>query len=366
MFGIPELSPHHTQPDLTLQNHSPHMTSTWRTILLLGLGIGIALLSADFALGKIYSQPAKLQVRDGLQVLAQQTPNVLAVSSSHGRSFHVLGEVLDEQTAGGVTLTAVPIEAGKVEAMEWVLQHRIDPLITDARGAVRSPLSHLLFGITWWDTCRLEPTTKVAHNVVTHGWTWSHYLRDFATSGANELNRNYVRNLWRYSFTRSALVKTRFAISENFGRFTNFLTVMVSGSYPADEHATTLARWRQDIEQGHECYWSDQDIRALDRFIAYADRHNLDLTVVLFPLKPDTVTELGFRATISTFANKMKDYGEERGFRVVDMTLGVVDDEHFMLDLDHVNADGNLVWSRHALAHELDFLHSVSSADGSE
>ncbi len=332
------------------------MTTTWRTLAMLTAGIFIALVMMDFALGRMYQSPAKLQVRDGLQALSRQTPNVLAVSSSHGRSFHVMGEHLERRSAGAVTMTAVPVEAGKIEAMEWVLRNRIDPLITDENGDIKHPLTHVLFGITWWDTCRIEPTTEVAHNVVTHGWTYAHYFDSFRTDGATALNRNYVRNLWRYLFNNSSLVRTRFAISENFHRFTNFLQVVVTGAFPAEEHSATLERWRHDIEIGHECYLSDQDMRALDRFIDYTDRHKLDLTVVLFPLKPDTITEKGLNNTIATFATAMLDYAESKNFNVVDMTLGVVPDENFMLDFDHVNSTGNDQWSEHALANELDFL----------
>ncbi len=338
------------------------MTSTWRTLAMLCLGILIAITATDFALGRIYPAPAKLQVRDGLHLLQQKTPNILAVSSSHGRSFHVMGEQLATITNGTTILTAVPIEAGKIEAMEWVLSNRIDPLIVSDTGQIRQPLTHLLFGITWWDTCRLEPTTEVAHNVVTHGWTYSHYLSNFIAEGATALNRNYVRNLWRYLLERSALVRTRFSISENINRFTNFLRVMATGSYPADELATTLERWRHDIEIGHECYLSDQDMRALDRFIQYATQHQLDLTVVLFPLKPDTITERGLTDTITTFTQHMHTYATEHNFRVVDMTLDIVSDADFMLDLDHVTADGNVRWSQLALANELNFLLNVAQS----
>jgi hypothetical protein len=322
---------------------------------MLVLGIVLALVCADLLMRSFYDVPAKRQVRDGLSDL-QRVPNVLAVSSSHGRSFHVLGNQLRERTGNKTDLIAVALEAGKVHAMEWVFDQRVKPLITGDNGEVKDPLTHVMFGITWWDTCRTEQPTETAHNIVTHGWTAKHYLNDFKDTGANDLNRNYVRNLWRHFLSHSALVKTRFAISENFSRFTNFLRVMVLGGLPEDEYQQTLSRWHSDIETGYKCFLSEMDMQAMDRFVSYTKSQNLDLTIVLFPLKPDTITEAGLENTIAPFAQSMQQYGADNNVRVVDMTLGILDDSEFMLDLDHVTAEGNIKWSDYALDNDFNFL----------
>ena len=332
--------------------------NTWRSLSLLALGIVLALVCADLLMRSFYNVPAKRQVREGLSDL-QRVPNVLAMSSSHGRSFHILGNRLRERTGNQSDLIAVALEAGKVHAMEWVFDQRVKPLITDSNGLVREPLTHVMFGITWWDTCRKELPAETAHNIVTHGWTARHYVSDFTKTGANDLNRNYVRNLWRHIMSGSALVKTRFAISENFSRFTNFLRVMVLGGLPEDEYQQTLSRWHDDIENGHECYLSEMDMQAMDRFVAFTKSHDLDLTIVLFPLKPDTITEAGLNNTITPFAESMMAYGGENDVRVVDMTLGILNDSEFMLDLDHVNVAGNLKWSDYALDNDFQFLLNV-------
>lgn len=319
------------------------------------LGALAALLLADLVMGRFYDVPVKRQVRDGLKDL-NRVPNVLAVSSSHGRSFHVLGDVLRERTGGKVDLIAVALEAGKVDAMEWLLANRVKPYILDTDGTISKPLTHMMFGITWWDTCREEIPTTTAHNIVTHGWDASDYAENFSLEGATELNRNYVRNLWRHLFSSSALVKTRFVISENFGRFTNFLRVMVNGKLPDTEYEQTLERWHDDIDNGFQCYLSDMDMQAMDRFVAFTSEHNLDLTIVLFPLKPDTITEAGLRDTIKPFASAMQKYGQENSVRVLDMTLGILNDEEFMLDFDHVNPAGNIKWSNYSLENEMKFL----------
>lgn len=337
------------------------MKTSWRNLSLVVLGTIGALLCADIVMGQLYSAHSKRQVRDGLNEL-QRVPNVLVISSSHGRSFHVLGDVLRERTNGATDLIAVALEAGKVDAMEWVLHNRVKPYVLDDDGNVKKPLTHMMFGITWWDTCREEVPTETAHNIVTHGWTASDYASDFFDVGANELNRNYVRNLWRHTFSRSALVKTRFAISENFSRFTNFLRVMVNGKLPDDEYSLTLDRWHDDIENGHKCYLSSLDMAAMDRFVEFTKQHNLDLTIVLFPLKPDTITALGLKNTIQPFASAMQVYGEKNGVRVLDNTLGILSDDEFMLDLDHVNPSGNIRWSHHALDNDMKFLLEIDSA----
>jgi len=178
------------------------MNSSLRSLSLLVLGIVVALCGADLLIRVAHNKPAKLQVRDGLQEL-KRTPGILAMSSSHGRSFHILGDVLRERTDGKSDLIAVALEAGKVDAMEWVLHNRVKPFVVDDNGKIKHPLSHVLFGITWWDTCREEVPTEVAHNIVTHGWQASDYRDDFFSTGANELNRNYVRNLWRHLLSSS-------------------------------------------------------------------------------------------------------------------------------------------------------------------
>lgn len=336
------------------------MKSTWRSLLFTVIGAFAALVIADLMIGKVYNVPVKRQVRDGLQDLSR-VPNVLAISSSHGRSFHVLGDVLRERTNGNTDLIAVALEAGKVDAMEWVLSNRVKPYILNENGEIKEPLTHMMFGITWWDTCREEVPTTTAHNVVTHGWTASDYARDFAKEGANELNRNYVRNLWRHLSTPSALVKTRFAISENFSRFTNFLRVMVNGKLPDEEYTLNLERWHNDIDNGFQCYLSDMDMQAMERFVAFTKQHHLDLTIVLFPLKPATITEAGLRDTIQPFASAIQAYGKDNDVRVLDMTLGILDDQEFMLDFDHVNPSGNIKWSNYSLDNDMKFLLEINS-----
>lgn len=335
------------------------MNSSWRSIALLVIGIGAALVFADVVMGKIYSSPAKRQVRNSLTDL-QKPPEVLMISSSHGRSFHIVGQTLHEKTNGQVNLVAVPLEAGKVDAMEWVLHNRVKPLISDRNGKVLPPLSHVMFGITWWDTCPADDPIEKANNIVTHGWTYSHYLSDVAANGANDLNRNFVRNFWRHSLTRSALVRTRFAISENYNRFTNFLRALLLGKFPDDEYQAVLARWHDDIDNGHKCFLAPVHMEAMDRFVEWTKENQLDLTLVLFPLKPATITEVGLKDTIIPFSEAINAYGKEHDVRVVDLTRGVIKDENFMLDFDHLTPAGNKTLTEHTLANDLNFLLKLS------
>lgn len=325
---------------------------------LLVTGIVLALFCADLLLGKVHHEPLKRQVRDGIQDL-RTIPNILAVSSSHGRSFHILGQELERRAGGSLTLDAIALESGKVHAMEWVLRHRLRPLIMDQSGDIRKPLSHLLFGITWWDTCRHEEPIDTAANIVTHGWTLNDYLNDVSGKGATALNRNYVRNQWRQIFKASALVRTRFAIRENYGRFTNFVRVKLGGSLPQAEYQIKLNYWNEEIETGQQCFLSEMDMQALDRFVAFSSEHSLDLTIILFPLKPDTITDKGKSDTIKPFTDHMLAYGKSNNIRVLDMTTGILEDDDFMMDFDHVNAQGNLKWSERTLDTDLEFLLAI-------
>lgn len=335
------------------------MNSNWRSITLLVVGFVAALVFADVVMGKIYSSPAKRQVRGGLSDL-KSPPEVLVISSSHGRSFHIIGQTLHEKTNGRVNMVAVPLEAGKVDAMEWVLHNRVKPMISDSSGKVLPPLSHVMFGITWWDTCPADATVEKAHNIVTHGWTYSHYLSDVAANGANDLNRNFVRNFWRHSFTNSALVRTRFAISENYNRFTNFLRALLLGKFPDDEYQDALARWHDDIDNGHKCFLAPVHMEAMDTFVEWTKENQLDLTLVLFPLKPATITDAGLKDTIIPFSEAIAAYGYKHNVRVVDLTRGIIKDENFMLDFDHLTPAGNEMLTERTLYNDLKFLLEIS------
>jgi hypothetical protein len=332
------------------------------------VGVALAILVAEFALNFASPYRPKREVEDGVRELQAGDPDILAISSSHGRSFHVLGEEITRRTRGRVSVVAFAVEAGQVRAMEWVLRHRAVPLL-DERDAAgnrkRARLRHLIFGVTWWDTCRRGSAPPVDHNVVSRAWTWRDYWEDVAAHGINEINRNFVRHQVQRQLRSHRLGQLQESdlLQQLADRLTEKLAAAKLPAALADVSSTgavqippALVRWRQDIETGQSCLLFPSELEALERMEAFARQRGIEFTVVLFPLMPQTVTPAGER-TLERFTELMRKRGVEQGYRVIDMTLPpFLSDADFMRDMDHLSSAGNAKFADWALQHDLAFL----------
>ena len=332
-------------------------------------GAVLAFLVAEIALRLVSPPVQRREVEDAIRDLRQGNPDILVISSSHGRSFHALGQEVARRTLGKVELIAFPLEAGRMRPMEWVLRNRAVPLLDERDSAglpKRMRLKHLIFGVTWWDSCRRKPAPDLDYNVVSRAWTWNEYAHDVAVHGITETNRNFLRyRLQRMaSFSRLAQVQGIDPLQPLVDK------VVVAVSRPAPRPASKeiapsdavspeLAKWREDIETGRSCLLSSSELEALERIEAFAKTRHLDFTVVLFPLMPQTVTPVG-RLTLERFAELMRERGQTFGYRVVDMTaLPIFSDQDFMRDMDHLTTTGNAKFIDWALQHELAFLLNI-------
>ena len=295
-------------------------------------------------------------------------PDILVISSSHGRSFHVLGLEIAKRTNADLTLVSFPLEAGQIRPMEWVLRNRAAPLLDERDAAgnrVRTRLRHLVFGVTWWDSCRRGSAPPVDHNIISRAWTLNDYLQDVAVHGLTESNRNFPRyQLQRLErFSRLDQVQGTDALQPLVDKLSAAarnaaprLAQQRSQDSPAAVVPPQLAKWRKDIETGQSCLLFPSEREALERMEAFARERGLEFTVVLFPLMPETVTPAG-GLTLGRFAELMRRRGKELGYRVVDMTtLPILSDEDFMRDRDHLSVAGNEKFVDWALQHELAFL----------
>ena len=331
-------------------------------VFLAGALTAIALV--DSAANLTSPKRFRREIEDAIVDLRASDPDILVISSSHGRSFHVLGQELAKRTHGQATLVAFPLEAGKMRAMEWVLRNRAVPILDERDSSgnrKRTRLRQLLFGITWWDSCRRWGAPPVDPNVVSRAWTLTDYLQDVAAHGVNESNRNFIRYKLQRALRFSRLVQslgndplqkvadriTAISASMSAPRLHEFRTPFVPQA---------LAKWREDIETGQSCLYSPSELEALERMEAFARERKLDFTVVLFPLMPQTITPIG-QKTLDRFAELTRRRGHDLGYRVVDMTrLPVLTDDDFMSDMDHVSEVGNAKYTEWALQHELGFL----------
>jgi hypothetical protein len=321
-----------------------------------------ALLCAELTLRWIYPANVLREVADGVADLERRTPHILVISSSHGRSFHVLGQEIEARTGGAVTLTSVPLEGGHASAMRWVLQERVRALIDepDAKPArSRAPLQEIVFGVTWWDTCRREIPGDVEQNVASKAWRWRDMWQHVAAHGVNDAERNFLNAEMQRRIPLPDLIHrrgqlldaTRAALAQ-VG-----LTTPPSRERAPPEEAAFLASWRHDIETGAECILAPMERAALEDVVSFAHERGLGITVVLFPLKPATVTQLGREQTLRPFAERMRSEARRLGFRLIDFTeLPVLTDADFMLDFDHLTVSGNRKFTTYALQHDLAFL----------
>jgi hypothetical protein len=325
----------------------------------------LAIVLADIAAGLASPAQFRREVEDAVQDLRAADPDILVISSSHGRSFHVLGQELAKRTNGGVSLVAFPLEAGTVRGMEWVLRNRAVPILDerDASGnRKRKRLKQLIFGVTWWDTCRRGPVSPLDQNVVSRAWTLNDYMRDVAVHGVTVENRNFVQyNLQRVlRFSRLLQPRSQDPLQTILDKLMAKASAAAPGATSQESSgpvvSPALAKWREDIETGQSCLFSPSELEALERMEAFARERGLDFTVVLFPLMPETITPAG-QQTLDRFADLMKRRGQKLGYRVIDMVrLPVLSDADFMRDMDHLSDTGNAKFADWALGHELSFL----------
>jgi hypothetical protein len=341
----------------------PHKSPGWRFATFLFFAL-LAIVLADIAAGLASPPQFRREVEDAVQDLRAADPDILVISSSHGRSFHVLGQELAKKTNGRVSLVAFPLEAGTVRGMEWVLRNRAVPILDerDASGnRKRKRLKQLIFGVTWWDTCRRGPVSPLDQNVVSRAWTLNDYLRDVAVHGMTVENRNFVQYNLQRTLRFSRLLQPR--SQDPLQTILDKLVAKASAAAPAASQESSgpvvspaLAKWREDIETGQSCLFSPSELEALERMEAFARERGLDFTVVLFPLMPQTITPSG-QLTLDRFAELMKRRGRELGYRVIDMVrLPVLSDADFMRDMDHLSDIGNAKFADWALGHDLSFL----------
>ncbi len=332
------------------------------------LGVIFAVLLAEIAVSVVSPGKHRREVEDAVRELRAGDPDILVISSSHGRSFHVLGLEIARRTNGAAALVSFPLEAGQIRPMEWVLRNRAAPLLDERDAAgnlLRTRLRHLVFGVTWWDSCRRGSAPPVDHNVVSRAWTLNDYLQDVAVRGFTESNRNFLRyQLQRLErFSRLVQVQGTDALQPLVDKLSAAARSAAPRLAPQESHGSPaaaispqLAKWRKDIETGQSCLLFPTEREALERMEAFARERGLEFTVVLFPLMPETVTPAG-QLTLDRFSELMRQRGQALGYRVIDMTgLPILSDADFMRDRDHLSVTGNAKFVDWALQHELAFL----------
>lgn len=293
-----------------------------------------------------------LEVEDGIRDLERSDPVVLVLGSSHARGFSVIREQLAERMADPDHLVQVAVERGKLSSYRWVAEHRLAPLLEDG---TRTRLRRLVLVTEWWDAC--APARVPDENVPGRAWTAGHFLADAARRGITTFNRNWISYQWQRLTRRLILASDR-----GVGRLPGDLMDLVRPGAEARrgaEHDARVAWWNRMVETSFDEPACDDGTELahlealLDRFRA----RGVELTIVLWPRMPSTLTPRGIETTVARYARRIKAVAEPRGARVVDLTTSTpLTDAHFMRDFDHTTAEANRILADWGLAGPLAFL----------
>jgi hypothetical protein len=332
-------------------------TVSWRSLIAVATATLLTVVAIDVALRRVLSYPPpKKEVEDGIRELVASDPSMLVIGSSHARTFDSVGAAIRRRAPDGERLVSIPVEYGKLTSYEWVLGHRVWPLL-DARKATnpsRPALRRIMLVTEWWDSCDPDDGGP-ASNLPARAWSLGDFLGDVARNGVTAYNRNYVRNRWRELFERSILVRDR-----GLEQLIPMLRERVRPLSPERRDALLAAQtqhWQELVEHGVDCMWSPRQVAALDRMLAEFDRRGLQVTVLLYPRKPGTLTDKARATTLPRFATLMADRAASHDAQFIDMTsTSPLRDDDFAEDFDHVTGTGNHRFAAWALDGELAWM----------
>lgn len=327
------------------------------SVLVVALCAALTLLLADRALTWRYPPHIQTEVEEGVAWLKTHDPTVLAIGSSHGRTFEVLDRQLDERTGGRERCAAIAVEFGKLTSYLWVLEHRLLPVL-DERPNGRGNLRQLLLVTQWWDSVvsnggRRGPEGEQQQlNLPSRAWQMKDFLADAARNGLDDYNRNWLQTRFIRLCGDSLLVRDR-----GHARIWGLLRGRNPDELAPEVYENRVREWREMIAQSAPNLCDAHEMAALRRIVEIARARGLDVTVLLYPLKPATVDEAGQVATLRPFAARIGRECTELGVRFIDCTTGSpLTDADFAHDFDHVLAPGNETWCRWALDGVLSFL----------
>ncbi len=333
------------------------MLGGWRNLLLVGFCAFATVAATDAALQTVVPLNPLLEVDSAILQYAAGDPTVLVVGSSHARSFVALGRALYERTHGEVRVQSVPVEWGKLTNYAWVLENRIKPLI-EARtssGALRRPsLRHVLIVTEWWDsTSQGNGTSSITMGLPARAWRWRDFLADLCANNLNNYNRNFLQKIWRELWPKSILVQDR-----GHDRIIEGLRASISRKAPSSaKDPKSIEFWQAMIEGGEQSLFEPSQMKAFDELVSYFKGRDLDVTLLLYPRMPGTLTQKAKDTTLRQFSQRMRAIAQEKGIRFVDITASSpLTDDDFAPDLDHVLPDGNERLAAWALAGDLSFL----------
>lgn len=338
-------------------------TPTWRSVATVGGVAAVTLVAADLFLQTLAPPLHPREVEEAIADYEASDPTTLVLGSSHARSFVAVDRVLRERGSQD-RLVAVPLEWGKFTSYEWMLNHRLRPVIEekDASGKlVRGKLKRFIMLTAWWDICGRDGAPK-EWNVPSRAWAFPDFLKSVWEEGLNNYSRTYVSTRWTRAMDFSILVTDR-----GHDRLAAAVTDAVRG--PRDDvnqrrADAQLKKSTRIVETGVDCVAYPAEIAAMNRILDWAKERGLDTSVVLFPMAPKVMTPYAREKVMAPSELALHTVAQQRGLRYVDYTYAIgLTEADFRPDLDHLNPTGDQKFAEYVLSRELAFLKDPPSAE---
>ncbi len=318
------------------------MKHSVRTIAVVVAAAIATVLLLDALIGHFVPPlPREYETVESLSDYKDHDPEVLFLGSSYARSFLPLASHYAGQSPP-LSIAIVPIEGGKLYAYDWLLQHRLQPLIDekDTNGnLVRPSLKKFVLVTNYWDACS---SADAYPNLPSRAWALGDYLRDFVSKGETSYNTNYLDQRWNELTHWSALSSDRGTF-----RIIPSLKGIVRGVGERKEDPETarfrLESWIEMVASSRpgtsNCDTGPQ-FAALERILRFATQRNLDVAIVTWPIIPKAQTP-EVLAVSSAFKDALMSYTVPRNIPIIDLQqANVLADSDFRPDLDHLLPSG--------------------------
>jgi hypothetical protein len=349
---------------MLLQNSPPMSLGpvSWKSMLVVVSAAALTVILADWSIQRVVPTTWLRQVAEGVSDLERSNPVILSLSSSHGRSMDAVAAELGRRSGDPGRMISITMEAGKATHFEYVLEHRLKPLLEERRAdgsKVRDRLQRFILLTEWWDSCTW-PADRPDVQLQGHAWTLPDFVDDALEHGIVPQNRNYVRWQFKRVLKHSTLLQNRGGII--LTELTNLARGRPLGRTPEEEQAFT-EWWQHYNEDGAACMLSPAEMQAYSNIVDYAQSQGLDVTIMIFAAKPNTLTPQAIATTFTQYSAAMRDFAHRKHARFIDIsTSSPLTDQDFKADFDHVNASGNEKLSKWLLDGELSFLSCESGA----
>lgn len=328
-----------------------------RELLVVLLTAIAVVVGAELAFRRVCPPKYVREVKDAVAELEREDPTVLVLGSSHARTFAYMDTIARERTAGQTRILSVPVEWGKFRSYEWVLEHRVEPLLNEHKpdgSLVRPSVKTFILTTAWWDACWYEGDPPV-FNLPSRAWTLDDFVAAVKTDGLNDHSRNYLTSRWGDLWHGSILVSDR-----GHGALPVALRAAVKPLPPEAllaQHQHHLDEWRALVERGKSCINHPAELGALERILDWAEVRGYDTTLMLYPMMPTTMTEVGIETVQKPFIAAMRAVALRRHIRFIDATFDPrLGDEDFQEDFDHLKPESHVRYSEALLSKELSFL----------